>query len=303
MKIMKERSAPHLLTVLQILNNRMALSTDHRLKFLNMKKGYEGEIYFDRLLKDCIESECLVLNDLLFLINDSIVQIDCLVITGSGIYLYEIKNYEGEYIHKTDLLRSSTGYELTNPLDQLNRTVILLKQQLRFWGFNLAVKSFVVYVNSSFVLYELKSDLPVVLSGQIRSHLSQLNQSRPLKKEHHYLANKLLQVNLEKSPYNLRLPDYSFDTLKKGITCISCGSYDILLTQRLSSCRMCGHQLSLTEMITSQVEHFNILFPTKQITVQTIVQWCGEDLSVKTIRRVLKSRYQMMGGSKSRYYV
>ena len=94
MKIMKERTMPHLLRVMRQLDKRQALTNEDRQYIVNLEKGYQGECYFDNVLKEEVKGDVVVLNDLLLSVNRTHTQIDSLIITGSTIYLYEIKNYE-----------------------------------------------------------------------------------------------------------------------------------------------------------------------------------------------------------------
>ncbi|MDZ7834555.1 MAG: nuclease-related domain-containing protein [Alkalibacterium sp.] len=97
METVKARTQPELLTLLKHLDKRMALPVKARQHIISMEKGYEGEKRFDSLLETFVEAEVLVLNDLLLTISDQSVQIDSLVITPETAYLYEIKNYKGDY--------------------------------------------------------------------------------------------------------------------------------------------------------------------------------------------------------------
>ena len=69
--------------------------------YINLEKGYEGERNFEVLLEHHL-SEGLILNDLLLEKNNTLFQIDSLLISQNSIYLFEVKNYEGDfYIEKT----------------------------------------------------------------------------------------------------------------------------------------------------------------------------------------------------------
>ncbi|WP_369384695.1 nuclease-related domain-containing protein [Halalkalibacter akibai] len=81
----------------------MKLSSKDRLHYLNFKKGYEGEKVFD-LLVDTLECECLLLHDLLLKLNNTLFQIDTMVILQDAVYLFEIKNYEGDFYYESDRL-------------------------------------------------------------------------------------------------------------------------------------------------------------------------------------------------------
>lgn len=117
------------LLILRILNRRMGLSAEEHQRYLNLEKGFKGEVQFD-LLTEKLQSECLILNDLLLEVNNSKFQIDTTIIFQETIYPFEVKNYEGDFIFKPDRLERIPGKDYKNPLDQLKRTKFLLRQLL-----------------------------------------------------------------------------------------------------------------------------------------------------------------------------
>ncbi|WP_312889188.1 nuclease-related domain-containing protein [Desertibacillus haloalkaliphilus] len=97
----------------------MDLSKKDKQHFFNLKKGYEGEIIFDSLTEK-IQSECFILNDLLLKQNNTMFQIDSLLIFQESIYIFEVKNFEGDYYYESERLYKTPDSEITNPLNQLN---------------------------------------------------------------------------------------------------------------------------------------------------------------------------------------
>lgn len=59
--------------------------------------------------------------------NNTTFQIDSLIITHEKVYLYEIKNYEGDYFYQADKLYKKPRFEIINPLHQLSRSKALLR--------------------------------------------------------------------------------------------------------------------------------------------------------------------------------
>lgn len=94
----KARTEPAELIILNSLNHRMQLSKFDQQNYSNLRKGFEGELLFDSLTNN-LESDCLVLNNLLLKTNNQTFQIDTLIITNNLVYLCEIKNYEGDFYY------------------------------------------------------------------------------------------------------------------------------------------------------------------------------------------------------------
>src|SRR5690625_2881877 len=115
------RTKPKKLTILELLNKRKKLTGKEKQHFLNLQKGYEGEVIFDKLT-DKLKCECLILNDLLFEVNNTTFQIDSLIIVQGKILFYEVKNHEGDYYYQSDKLYKKPKFEIINPLHLLSRS-------------------------------------------------------------------------------------------------------------------------------------------------------------------------------------
>jgi hypothetical protein len=98
---MKHRYESLELKIMRSLNVRMKLETKEENYYLNLEKGYEGEQKFDKWTEN-FSDNCLVLNDLLLEYNNTIFQIDSLIIPSNTIYLFEVKNYEGDFFIEAD---------------------------------------------------------------------------------------------------------------------------------------------------------------------------------------------------------
>lgn len=170
----KARTKSKELLIMEFLDARMDLSNKDKQYYYSLKKGYEGEVLFD-VLTEKLQCECFILNDLLLNINNTTVQIDTLIITSGKIYLFEVKNYEGDYYYESDKLFKITKSEIINPLYQLSRSSYLLHQLLLNLGFNFQIDASVVFINPNFTLYQAPLDKPFIFPTQLNQCLDKLN--------------------------------------------------------------------------------------------------------------------------------
>ncbi|MEH7225104.1 nuclease-related domain-containing protein [Bacillus sp. JJ1566] len=105
--LFKARNKSGELITLEILNKRSDLSSKDKQYFLNLKKGYEGELLFDSLTEK-LQCECLILNDLLLEVNNTTFQIDSSIFIDGKIHSYEVKNFEGDYYYESNKLLKIT---------------------------------------------------------------------------------------------------------------------------------------------------------------------------------------------------
>jgi hypothetical protein len=148
----------------------MNLSDKDKQHFFNLKKGYEGEIIFDSLAEK-LQCECFILNDLLLKLNNTMFQIDSLIIIQETIYFFEVKNFEGDYYYESDRLYKKSKSEINNPLNQLNRSESLFRQLLQSLGFNIPILASVVFINPEFTLYQTPLNKPFIFPTQVNRYL------------------------------------------------------------------------------------------------------------------------------------
>lgn len=244
----------------------------------------------------------LILNDLLFETNRSLYQNDSIYITSNKIFLFEVKNYEGDYFIEGDQWFSSSSLEIKNPLHQLKRSDLLFRRLLKEHHFTLSVASYLVFINLEFQLYQTPLNLPIIFPSQLNRFADTLEKkSNPLKESHSALAHKLLSLHQDDSPYS-RLPNYSYDQLNKGILCPKCYSFYTPLTKMRLICKNCKGIEGQQSAVLRSIEEFKILFPKSSITTNQIYDWCSVIDTKKTIWRILSQKFNKEGHGKSANY-
>jgi hypothetical protein len=299
--IIRARNKSKDLLIQESLNARMKLSNKELSHYLHNKKGYEGELQFDELLEN-LNIDCLVLNDLLFEINNKYFQLDKIIITQNGVIIFEVKNFEDEYYVDGSKWFVLPKKEIDNPLDQLNRSYSLLQRLLQSLGYNCTVDKHLVFVNPEFTLYHAPMNSSIVLPTQLNRLVNKLNmQSSKLNENHTKLANKLLSLHVEESPFKQNFR-YTFEDLKKGILCSSCHSFITEVNTKRITCVKCGLEENVKSAVLRNVEEIKLLFPEKKITTNIVYDWCKIVESKKTIRTILNENLTIIGFGRSSTY-
>ncbi|KAB2329253.1 NERD domain-containing protein [Cytobacillus depressus] len=301
---LKPRAVSNELEILRSLNIRMNLPAKDRKHYLNLEKGYQGEAIFDQLTAK-LQCDVYILNDLCFEFNRSVFQIDTLIISQNTIFPIEIKNYEGDYHYDPEVFRRvSSNYEITNPLDQLKRSMTLLRSLLKFHGIHQPIEGYVTFVNPEFTLYQAPLNTSMILPTQLNRFNKTLNEmTSKLSNQHKKLADLLISLHQTESPYT-RLPTYNYEHLKKGISCISCYSYEVaVIAEKKIVCDKCSCVEDVNSAVLRNVEELKTLFPDKKLTTTRVHEWCKVIKSKKTIRRILIQNLRSVGESHLRYFV
>ncbi|WML48568.1 NERD domain-containing protein [Neobacillus sp. PS3-34] len=299
--IFKSRTEPEKLKILRVLNTRMILTPEEKKYYLNLEKGYEGEVQFD-LLTEKLQSDCLILNDLLLEVNNTTFQIDTLIIFSETIYLFEVKNFEGDFYYDADKLLTLSGKEIKNPLDQMKRSNSLLRQLLQNLSVNLPIEAYVISINPEFTLYQTPINLPIIFPTQLNRFLKKLD-TKPsrLNSVHKKLADKLVSLHQTESPYS-RLPPYEYHQLKKGMTCKRCHSFSMFVRGKKVVCSECGCDEVIESAVLRSVEELKLLFPDRKITTNGVHEWCSFIDSKKYISRILRKNYKIKSFGQWSYY-
>lgn len=116
----KGRAPSRELKTFRALNPRMILSTDEKQTHSNLEKGFEGELMFDKLT-DALPDNWLIIKDLLLRKNNTHFQIDSTLISRETIFLFEVKNFEGDFYIDGDKWYTMFKNEINNPLNQVER--------------------------------------------------------------------------------------------------------------------------------------------------------------------------------------
>jgi hypothetical protein len=227
---------------------------------------------------------------------------DSLLLFQKLVHLYEVKNFEGDYYIENDIWYSASGNMIKDPLKQLSDNESALKRLLQEFGLTYSIEPYLVFINPEFTLYNAPRNSSIILPTQLNRFMKKMNRmpSR-ITEKHSMFSEHLMLRHLEKSPYS-KVPNYSYDTLRKGMFCKVCYGMFHFSNERLI-CTGCGCEESLDSTVLRSIEEFVLLFPNMKLSVNTIFDWCSVVPSKKTIRRILKQHYDVVIKGKESYYV
>lgn len=292
--ILRKRTESGELRTYRSLNARMELAAADEKLYNHLEIGFDGELIFDGWLKQA--GEGLILNDLLFVTSNSHYQKDSLYIAPQKIYLFEVKNLSGDhFIEKEEWISCTTKSEIKNPILQLKRCESLLRRQLQVLKCSLPVEAYVVFVNPEFHLYHAPLHSPLIFPSQWNRFSQRLKNVRISNGFHSKLAEKLLSLHVEKSPYERR-PEFRYEDLLKGVVCGGCGRLGMEVFNKTKLvCRNCKRSERFKNGILRSVEEFRLLFPDRRVTTSQMYEWCGRIKDKRAFQRVLSENLDRIG--------
>jgi ribosomal protein S27AE len=287
---------------LRSLDARMELTRKEKQHYLNLQKGYIGEKFFEKEWLEPLTTECYILNDLLLEHNNSFFQIDTVLILQKLIYLLDVKNYNGDFYIQDDNWYTMSGTKIKDPVMQLNRCETILRGILNEQRINMSVKSHLIFINPEFTLYHAPLKSPCIFPTQIKRFMNDVNMSTSkLTDLHAKLSDLLLAKQVNRSPFEL-LPEYNYEHLEKGITCVNCNSLMSECKDGLLICGKCGYKEKMESAVIRTAKEFQLLFPERKITTNSIYEWCKGINSKKLIRRILKDNYTHVKHARFSYF-
>ncbi len=119
--------------------------------------GKEGELQAKKILNHYLNENDLLLNNVNISIHGRNTELDYVVINNNGIFIFEVKNFSGklvgneddQYWNKYKISSGNKEYikEIRNPIKQLKREIYLLKEYLKYYGVDLGIEGYVLFVN------------------------------------------------------------------------------------------------------------------------------------------------------------
>lgn len=119
--------------------------------------GKEGKLQAKKILNHYLNENDLLLNNVNISIHGRNTELDYVVINNNGVFIFEVKNFSGklvgneddQYWNKYKISRGNKEYikEIRNPIKQLKREIYLLKEYLKYYGVDLWIEGYVLFVN------------------------------------------------------------------------------------------------------------------------------------------------------------
>lgn len=121
------------------------------------RAGKEGEILAGKMIQQYLNEQDILFNNVEIVVHGRETELDYVVINKNGVFIFEVKNYSGElegneddeYWNKYKISSGNNEYvkEVRNPIKQLKREIYLLKEYLKYYGIDLWINGYALFVN------------------------------------------------------------------------------------------------------------------------------------------------------------
>jgi len=141
------RNKAHELQWLEVMNQRNGLSEEEIKVYQRLKRGYQGEVAFDKLCQMFLENGVEVLSDITLKYKFDTVQIDHLIMTGKKMYVVDVKYYRGAYVFENDEWRIGSTILSNNIYEQLRRAKRVVQNIFYEADMKVEVQGVLVFIN------------------------------------------------------------------------------------------------------------------------------------------------------------
>lgn len=283
------------------LKFRTAMTARNADKVHRLLSGVEGERVYDLILEEQGHENLYIFRDIYLNIEGSVTQYDTLIVFESGIVVNEIKNFNGRYEVAGDSWYASGGTVLADDAPtQLRRAMGKLIRMQRRAGLDFAVTGKLIFPNENFSLISREDKLwrQVVLRADLQDYFRSFMHE--YSGEYASKIADLIERHIVPNPYfKLRV---EFSSVRHGLYCGGCGSFNLDKQQFHFLCRRCGTRESNETHLVRAINDFKYLFGDTPMTTKRMLDFTGGRLNYRTILRALNKYCSPKGIGKSTHY-
>lgn len=280
--VIKGRRKPVELAVLESLAGRMGLAPKLERQLDALRSGYSGEVALDQSLV-ALQDSVVQLSDVTF-VGNQVCQLDTVLVSANGIYLLDVKNWQGAYTVGEHGFASLAN----DPLDQLKRAEKLFRRLLEQERIALPVESRLVFVNPELTLYGVQPEMPLVLPQQLPAYVERIGERAGLLTEREErVARRILRYHSDDNPYRQKV-DYSWEAVGNGMLCAACRKLLVEKSHKYLLCPSCGVVEAKGAALRRTKRELDVLFPGCVPEVDRLYRFCGGMVSKRTIFDVVR---------------
>lgn len=297
-----ERTKPHELIYYEALSARTSLMKKEAAKFENVKKGYEGEMLYDRILDSIGHGNVLIYRDLFLSIDGSVTQYDTLIISDIGIISNEIKNFSGSVTVRDGSWYRGNFSIPNDAFSQLNRAVGKLMELRNTSRSDFKVSGKLIFPNDNFTFHsdDQSNWNKIILRSGLRDYFRQFNQSGIVAGNKAQYISWLISSSIVENPYFKPAVDKT--RLKFGLYCGRCGSFNLSKKRFHLTCNKCGSTECNETHLLRAMNDYKFLFYNQPMTRNSLLEFIDYEIPQYTVSRfVNKYCFQHKSGNTSHY--
>ena len=298
--IISERKISRDLAYYRALSFRCHLNGEEAKKLSVLERGNAGECIYDEVFDDVGHGSVFVFRDIYLGIEDSVAQYDALIVSDAGITVNEIKNYSGFYRVEKEKWFAGNFEVPDDPPSQLKRSMNKLLRLKYIHRLNFEIEGKVVFPHIDFRLNcdnrHVREKL--VMRSEMRDYLKQFKNDYAGRYAEG-IANAI-SAHIIDNPYFDKSAD--FDSIRKGLYCGNCGSFEVENNHFFMKCCKCGSQEKKETHLIRAMSDFSALFLNERMTKKKLLIFVDYAVSQRTAQRMLNKYCECIENGAHTYY-
>ena len=296
-----EQKEPTHLDVLHEFDKRKGLKQYPKLKnkLRKLERGYKGEMLLIDYLKKYGESHWVILRNV-WLNFFGGFECDVLLITKSGLYPFEVKNYSNTFYLKDNIGKINEIELSKHPVSQGQNAVLSLKAIFKHLPTPPDVIGSVLFIGADSKV-DIQDDvlhLNILLRNDLKDFILDIAQKERAYKGPKMNLNKILKT-LSQHEIKNQFPAISLysklkQQIQSGIICSHCGSFDLEITKTYVTCK-CGMHEPRDEAIVRTICEYGVMNFDRNLTMTELVDFFDSQVSRSNVHRVVKQYFDRCG--------
>lgn len=235
----------------------------------NLETGVAGEDKVAEFISRYGNKNWVTLRNVWLYFN-GIFECDSLLLANSGLYMFEIKNYNGHFVYENGDCILNDRVLTDNLMTQTKRNFRKLKSIIQQQFPQLNVYGTLVFIgeHNSVDIQSTVTDISITKRDEFKQHILQIAEAdkvhqQPLNTEHIITHLRKYETN---NPFVPKpLASHEMKKLRKGISCANCHSFDVMISKLYIHCA-CGYKENREIGILRSICEYLVLTMQKQIT-------------------------------------
>ena len=258
--------------------------------------GNKGESHVVKILKEFGSKHWIYLQNV-WLDKNGRYESDIIVITNVGIYIFEVKNYEGNFVYDNGDCKIN-NYDLTeNCIAQTNRAYKKMQSICSDTFIKAKTHGAIIFIGE-YNPVEIKSpisNIKVVKRSGLKSYIQQMiEEERNFHERQIDIDSLMQQLNKYCIPDPFRfnpLSDEEFTNIRTGICCSRCQNFSLDITgEHYFRCE-CGMEESLEEAVIRTICEYGSLRYDKNLVVTKLLDFINHQTSLSNLYRILNKHF------------
>lgn len=244
-----------------------------------VNSGYEGEVLFLQKfpIKDCH----LQLFNITLQVDNTKFEIDRAIITGDGIYAFDVKNYgKGYEIINNDWYKNKNI--IKNPMTQYNGMKNGLNTIAKLMTLPHDIYCYTVFIKKEFNINQKLEG--ILLYNEIHQTFRKIHNDKPVSQ-----LDKKLLTHIESNhiplTFHNRRPQFDIRNIEFGLKCMNCNSSILKFENNARSivCSSCLSKTTKIELILNNLIDLDIII-ARPFSTKEAHKWIGTDYRNITLR-------------------